>query len=127
MADAYEILNFLFCNDLKLVMTNTHGQLQKPNFFEEIEGCISILGSADGIQDGDNGWDVNSSPERQVNFWHQDCSWDDGTIEHKCNNVREYLAHKEEGVQHVYFLPQLHFLQHHSQFLTSLKAVSQNS
>jgi hypothetical protein len=59
---------------------------------------LSILGSADGIQDGDNGWDVHSSPEWQVHFWHQDCGRDDDAIEHECNNMCKYLANKEECI-----------------------------
>lgn len=75
-----------------------------------VESTVDLLGCCDGVQDCDDGRNVNSSPDRQIDLRNQHAGGDDKTVECESDDVCNDLANEEEGVDHVHSLPQLHFL-----------------
>lgn len=65
---------------------------------------------SNGIENGNDGRYINSSPLGNLNFRNDNSCGQHNTIQHKCNNVCYNLPDKEEAIDYMYFLPQRHFL-----------------
>jgi len=70
----------------------------------------NIPWSTDGIEDSDDGWDINRTPNRNFNLRDENCERKNNAVETKCDPMCNDFPHKEEAVYHVHFLPESHFL-----------------
>ena len=66
--------------------------------------------SANSIEKGYYGWDIDRTPLWYFNLRNQDRRGDNNAVKHKRHNVCYDLAHKEEVVDDMDFLPKCHFL-----------------
>ena len=66
---------------------------------------------SDRVQNGDDGRNVNSSPNWYIHFRNQNGEGKNNTVEEESNHMGNDLPDKEETVDHINFLPEFHFLQ----------------
>lgn len=65
---------------------------------------------SNGIKNGNNRRDINSSPFGNLNFRDQNSCRQHHAVKHKGHNVSYKLPHYKEAVNHMRLLPQRHFL-----------------
>lgn len=66
-------------------------------------------GSANCIEDGDNGGNIHSAPFRNLNFWNHDCCRQYNAVKDEGNDVGDDFADEEEAVNHMNLLPCCYF------------------
>jgi len=57
------------------------------------------------IENGNGGRNIDGDELVNANFRNQYTRWNDHTVEEEGDNVRDYLPHEEESINHMKLLP----------------------
>ena len=78
---------------------------------------------AKSLQEGDNCWDIDNPPERDLNLREQNWHRDGEAVVDECHCMSSNLPDEEEIVPQVNFTPQWHFLHNKKKLYLSANAV----
>jgi hypothetical protein len=76
----------------------------------ELLGRLVLPWSGNSTEKGYYGWDIDGTPLWHLNLRNQDRRGDHDAVKHERHGVRYDLAHEEEVVDDVDFLPERHLL-----------------
>lgn len=69
-----------------------------------------LPGCANGVESGDDAWNINGSPLWNFNFGHQNGQGKNDAVEEERDHVSYDFPNEEEAVDHVELFPYIHSL-----------------